>query len=98
MQRARDHLSAHFTDPLADLDPADQELSALVAGIALLADESEPAEEPLLRMSFLALELKRIDREIRRARADGSHERQSELAAERQRVRSDMDAVMGEVT
>jgi len=98
LQRAKDHLAAHFSDPLADLDPADAELSALIASIALRADESEPPNEPTLRMSFLALELKRIDREVRRARADGSHERQSALAGERQRVRQEMDAVMGEVS
>jgi|SRR5215218_688764 len=97
MQRARDHLLAHFADPLAGLDPADAELSALVAGIASRADEDQDAEAPVLRMSFLALELKRFDREIRRARADGNHERQSALAVERQRVRTEMDAVMGEV-
>jgi DNA primase len=98
MQRARDHLLAHLDDPLAGLDSEDGELSALVAGIALRADEGEEAEAPLLRMSFLALDLKRVDREIRRARADGGHERQSELAGERQRVRREMDAVMGEVS
>jgi DNA primase len=97
MQRARDHLLAHFADPLAGLDPADQELSALVTGIASRADQDEDAEAPVLRMSFLALELKRFDREIRRARADGNHERQGKLAVERQRVRTEMDAVMGEV-
>jgi DNA primase len=98
LQRAKDHLSSHFDDPLSKLDPDDAELSALIAGIALRADESEPPDAPTLRMSFLALDLKRIDREVRRARAEGSHERQSELAVERQRVRSEMDAVMGEVS
>jgi DNA primase len=95
--RARDHLAAHFADPIADLPPEDQELSALVAGIALRADESDGADESLLRMSYLALDLKRIDREIRKARAEGALERQSELAVERQRVRAEMDTVMGEL-
>jgi DNA primase len=95
---ARNHLLEHFDDPLADLDPAHPELSGLVAGIALRADEGETTEEPLLRMSFLALDLRRIDREVRRARQDGNLERQSELASARQQVRIEMDAVMGEVT
>jgi DNA primase len=95
--RARDHLAAHFADPIADLPADDQELSALVAGIALRADEAERADESLLRMSFLALDLKRIDREIRKARAEGALARQSELAVERQRVRAEMDTVMGEL-
>jgi DNA primase len=98
LQRVRLHLLDHFDDPLADLDPQDGELAALVAGIALRADEGEPAEAPLLRMSFLALELRRIDREIRRSRQDGDLARQSELAGARQQVRRDMDAVMGEVS
>jgi hypothetical protein len=69
-----------------------------VAGIALHADQGEPTEEPLLRMSFLALDLRRIDREVRRARQDGDFSRQSELASARQQVRVEMDAVMGQVT
>jgi DNA primase len=97
LQRVRTHLIEHFDDPLVDLDREDGELAALVAGIALRAEEGEPAEEPLLRMSFLALELRRIDREIRHARQDGDLARQSELAGARQQVRRDMDAVMGEV-
>jgi DNA primase len=95
--QVRTHLIEHFDDPLAGLDPEQGELAALVAGIALRAEEGEPAEEPLLRMSFLALELRRIDRAIRHARQDGDLGRQSELAAARQQVRRDMDAVMGEV-
>jgi DNA primase len=97
LQRVRGHLIEHFEDPLADLDPADNELAALVAGIALRAEDSEPAGDALLRMSYLALELRRVDREIRHARQDGDLARQSELASARQQVRRDMDAVMGEV-
>jgi DNA primase len=97
LQRVRDHLIERFDDPLADLDPEDAEFAALVAGIALRADEGEPAEDPLLRMSFLALDLRRIDRAIRHARQDGDLARQAELAGARQQVRRDMDAVMGEV-
>jgi DNA primase len=97
LKDVRTHLLEHFDDPLTGLDPANGELAALVAGIALRAEEGEPAEEPLLRMSFLALELRRIDREIRHSRQDGDLTRQSELAAARQQVRRDMDAVMGEV-
>jgi DNA primase len=98
LRRARDHLIANFGDPLDGLDPEDRELAALVAGIALHADQGEPTEEPLLRMSFLALDLRRIDREVRRARQDGDFSRQSELASARQQVRVEMDAVMGQVT
>ncbi len=98
LRRVREHLLAHFDNPLDGLDPADSELAALVAGIAVRADEGEPAEAPLLRMSFLALELRRIDREVRRSRQDGDLDRQTELASARQQVRRDMDAVMGQVS
>jgi DNA primase len=97
LRHVRTHLLEHFDDPLTGLDPANGELAALVAGIALRAEEGQAAEEPLLRMSFLALELRRIDREIRHSRQDGDLARQSELAAARQQVRRDMAAVMGEV-
>jgi DNA primase len=98
LRRARSYLVEHFDDPLADLDPDDAEFAELVAGIVTRASDIEPAEEPLLRMSFLALELRRIDREIRHAGQDGDLARQTELAASRQQVRRDMDAVMGEVS
>jgi len=98
LRRVRAHLVEHFDDPLADLDPEDAEFAALVAGIALRADEGEAAEEPLLRMSFLGLESRRIERAIRHARQDGDLAGQSQLAVARQQVRRDMDAVMGEVT
>lgn len=98
MRRARDHIAAHFGDPLADLDPGDRDFAGLVAGIALRADEQGPPEEPLLRMSFLALDLRRIDRGVKRALSDGDFATKDELASARQRVRKEMDAVMGEVT
>src|SRR5690606_34407166 len=39
LQRVRAHLLEHFDDPLTGLDPEDGELAALVAGIALRAEE-----------------------------------------------------------
>jgi hypothetical protein len=97
MARAREHLAAHFEDPLAGLDGEDREVAMLVAGIALRAEESKPTEASTLRMGFLQLELRRIEREVRRARQDGDLARQGELASARQRVRQDMDEVMGRV-
>ena len=97
-RRARDHLLANFHDPLVGLAGSDPPLEELVAGVVIQADSDSPANEGVLRMSYLALELRRIDREVRLAREQGDLRRQGELAAERQRVRSDMDAVMGQVT
>jgi DNA primase len=97
-RRARDHLVARFDDPLAGLPEDDPALAALVTGAVVESEESEPAGEGVLRMSFLQLEARRVERELRRAAEEGDLTRQDELAAARQRVRSEMDAVMGQTT
>ena len=97
-RRARDHLLAGFEDPLAGLPEDDPALAALVTGAVVEAEETEPAGEGVLRMSFLQLEARRVERELRRAAEEGDLGRQDELAAARQRVRSEMDAVMGQTT
>ncbi len=96
MRRARDHLHEHFDDPLEGLPQEDAELAALVAGIAIRADEEGAASADALRMSFLQLELRHLDREVRRARSDGDLGRQGELAEARQQVRTEMNAAMGQ--
>ena len=48
-----------------------------------------PREEPVLRMSILQLEQRRIEREIRRASQEGDHARKGELAAAEQKVRDE---------
>ena len=96
LRRARDHLVAHFEDPLAALPEDDPSLGALVTDVALAAQERPPTEELVLRMSILQLEQRRIDREIRRASQDGDHARKSELAAAEQKVLQELGAVMGQ--
>ena len=96
LRRARDHLVAHFDDPLPGLPGDDPALGALVTDVALAAQERPPTEELVLRMSMLQLEQRRIEREIRRASQDGDHTRKSELAAAEQRVRDEMGTVMGQ--
>jgi DNA primase len=95
-RRAREHLAAHFDDPLADLPEDEPALAALVTDVALAAQEQPASREAVLRMSILQLEKRRIEREIRRAAHEGDHARQSELAAAEQRVRGELDAVMGQ--
>jgi DNA primase len=94
-RQARAHLLEHFDDPLAGLteqDPA----APLVFDIVHAAEEHPPSSEPLLQMSILQLERRRLEREIRRAAHEGDHSRQSELAAAEQRVRGELDEVMGQ--
>jgi DNA primase len=95
-RRAREHLVAHFDDPLAGLPEDEPALAALVTDVALAAQEQPATPEAVLRMSILQLEKRRLEREIRRAAQAGDHARQSELAAAEQRVRGDLDAVMGQ--
>jgi DNA primase len=96
LRRARTHLVENFDDPLAALPEDDPALGALVTDVALAAQERPPTEELVLTMSVLQLEQRRIEREIRRASQDGDHARKSELAAADQRVRNELDSVMGQ--
>jgi len=97
-RRAGGYLSEHFEDPLESLPVDDTELRELVAGAFLHADEDYAVSESSLQLSFLALDMRRIEREVRQARRDGNFPRVSELASDRQRVRNEMDAVMGQAT
>jgi DNA primase len=92
----RTHLVTHFDDPLADLSVDEPALAALVTDVALAAQELPPSSEAILRMSILQLERRRLEREIRRAKTEGDYARQSELAAAEQRVRGELDEVMGQ--
>ncbi len=95
-RRAAEHLRKAFEDPLAGLPQADAQLTAAVAEIALRAGTEDVVEQGVVRMSFLGLEQRRIEREIRRALSDGDLQRQGSLAKDRQRIRREMDAVMGQ--
>jgi DNA primase len=93
LRSARQHLVASFDDPLAGLSEDDPATAAVVTGVAMAAQEQGEATEPALRMSFLQLELRRIEREMRRADDDA---RRMQLAGARQQVRRDMDQIMGQ--
>jgi DNA primase len=95
-RRARNHLAEHFEDPLVELSVDEPALAALVTDVALAAQEQPASSEAVLRMSILQLEKRRIEREIRRAAQAGDHSRQSELAKAEQRVRGELDEVMGQ--
>jgi hypothetical protein len=95
-RKAADHLLSSFDDPLAGLPEDDPGLGALITAAAMQASEQEAATAPSLRMSFLQLELRRVDRELRRATQDGDRPRQHELAGARQNVRQELDSVMGQ--
>ncbi|MBX5469958.1 MAG: DNA primase [Thermoleophilaceae bacterium] len=95
MRRARDHIRRNFDDPLGGLPTDDSVVSAIVTGVAMLAEE-EPSSEHALRLQFLRLELGRVERELRHAQAEHDYERQQRLASARNELREQMAHVMGE--
>ncbi|HEY6778887.1 MAG TPA: DNA primase [Thermoleophilaceae bacterium] len=95
-REAREHFVSRFDDPLAELPQDDPAVAALITGVAMAAQEQAEATEPALRMSFLQLEQRRIEREIRRAANDSDLARVGQLAGARQEIRREMDTVMGQ--
>jgi DNA primase len=95
-RRARDHIAANFEDPLSGLTQEDPALEALVTGAAMDALDQQGITEPVLRMDFLQLELRRVERELRRAGEQGDWSKQNQLARAKQDVRSELDSVMGQ--
>jgi DNA primase len=95
LRLTRDHLVANFSEPLAHLPADDPAIAATITEVVMLADE-EPSSEPALRLGFLQLELRRIERELRHAGQGDDFDRQRELWSERENVREAIGHVMGE--
>jgi DNA primase len=89
LRRAAGHLSAHLTDPGAQLPEDDPELSGLLAELVVQAGREVPAPA-MLESQRMQLELARIDREIQRARGQESGD-VSELALRRAEVKREFD-------
>ena len=94
LRRVRDHLATHWGDPLADLPDDDPALAALIKDVAMRADEEGVSAE-VLRLTFLQLELRRVERALRHAERDEDFEAQRGLASERQDLRDQIDDLMG---
>jgi len=95
MRRVRAHLAAgHLDQPMTGLPADDPELAAHVSEVVTLAEE-EPSDEAMVRLGFLALELRRIQRDLRAARQDEDYSRQRDLWAMRDTVRQELNEVMG---
>jgi DNA primase len=92
-RRARTHFVSEFDDPVASVPQDDPRLAALVTDLAFAAQERPPTDERTLEFSLLQLELRRIQREIRRASQEGQLERQTELAAAEQGIRTEMGSI-----
>src|SRR3954447_6744698 len=93
-RRVRDHLEQHWSDPLAQLPQDDPMLTALIKDVVMRADETHVSED-VLRLDFLQLELRRVDRRLRHAEQEGDFEAQRVLAPERQGLKAQIDELMG---
>ncbi|HEY1511031.1 MAG TPA: DNA primase [Solirubrobacteraceae bacterium] len=93
LRRAARHITGRASSPLADLPPDDEQLASTVADLVARAGRAGEVSVERLEHARLVLELGRIERAIRRARAAGAP--QSELAHERERVREQIRGVTG---
>jgi DNA primase len=94
LRRVRDHLDHNWDDPLAALPDDDPMLAALIKDVVMRADETQVSED-VLRLDFLQLELRRVDRRLRHAEQSGDLEAQRALAPERQGLKQQIDELMG---
>jgi hypothetical protein len=94
LREVREHLLAHWEDPLAALPEEDPTLVALIKDVVMRADEEEVSAEAL-RLDFLKLDRQRVERALRHAEQDGDFEAQRALAGERQSLRDQIDDLMG---
>jgi hypothetical protein len=63
--------------------------------IVQMADEG-PVAEQALRLSYLQLDLRRVERDLRTAEQRSDHERQRHLWGERESVRGEIQDLMGQ--
>jgi hypothetical protein len=92
MRSAARQLQGRLRTPLADLPPGDEPLARTIADIVAQAGRVPDPSAERLEHTRLVLELGRLERAINRARADGTGI--SALAAERERLREEMQAVV----
>ena len=95
LRRVRDHLVAHYDDPLAALPGDDPAAAALITDVVMLAEE-EPSSQAVLDLTFLQLELRRVERELRHCAEQRDFERQRQLFGAREEIREQIADVMGQ--
>lgn len=93
LRRAAQHLGAgHLGAPLVGVEEGDSQLQRLLAELVVEAGR-ESVNDAMLEVSFLQLELARIERSIRTARAQAEGE-VSDLARRRLEVKRELDAAL----
>jgi DNA primase len=94
-RRAAAHLRDHLANPLDGVPDDDAELVALLTELTVRA-ERDPAPPATLDAQTIALDRRRLEREIKAAQADGRMV--ADLAAELTRNKADLDAAMDRAT
>jgi DNA primase len=93
LRRAARHLAGRAGSPLADLPADDEQLASVVADLVARSGRAGNVTVEQLEHARLLLELGRVERAIRRARAEGASGI-SDLARERERMREAIRAVV----
>jgi len=96
LRRAARHLAGRTRSPLADLPAGDEPLARTVAALVEEAGRAGRVSEDELEHARLVLERTRLDRAIRRARAEGATEI-PQLARERETVREQIREVVAKL-
>jgi DNA primase len=97
MRHVHDHLSSHFDNPLGELPEDNPALAAEISGVVALAEE-EPASDEVLQLCYLQLELRRVERALRRAEQGDDFEGERSLWPAREQLREQIDQLMGQTT
>jgi DNA primase len=93
LRRAARHIAGRTHSPLADLPPGDDQLARAVAGLVAEAGLRSHVSPDELQHARLVLERDRLDRAIRRARAEGATEI-PQLARDRETVLEEIRQVV----
>jgi DNA primase len=93
MRRAARHIAQRTDAPLEDLPPDDEELARLVADLVARAGRAGVVSSQRLRHARLVLDRARLDRAIRRARAEGGEEI-PDLARQREEILEEIRGVV----
>ncbi len=96
MRRAARHIAGRTHTPLADLPPDDEQLARTVADLVSRAGRAGHVTEDQLVHARLVLERARLDRSIRRARAQGEPGT-PEMAREREAVMEEIRQVVAKL-
>jgi DNA primase len=96
LRRAARHIAGRTRSPLADLPAGDEPLARTVAALVEEAGRAGRVSEDELEHARLVLERTRLDRAIRRARAEGATEI-PQLARERETVREQIREVVAKL-